>query len=53
MDFHLGDLKFICEDDMTPPTDEQIKRVSVLIQELDKSEQFLMTMKQADALISQ
>ena len=38
---------------MTPPTDEQIKRVSVLIQELDKSEQFLMTMKQADALISQ
>ena len=53
LDFHLGDLKFICEDDMTPPTEEQIKRVSVLIQELDKSEQFLMTMKQADALISQ
>lgn len=53
LDLHMGDLKFVYEDDMTPPTDEQIKRVSVLIQELDKSEQFLMTMKQADALISQ
>ena len=53
LDFHMGDLKFVYEDDMTPPTEEQIKRVSVLIQELDKSEQFLMTMKQADALISQ
>ena len=50
--FHMGDLKFVCEDDMTPPTDEQIKRVSVLIHELNKSEQVLMTMKQADALIS-
>ena len=49
----MGDLKFVYEDDMTPPTEEQIKSVSVLIQELDKSEQFLMTMKQADALISQ
>ena len=38
---------------MTPPTDEQIKRVSVLIHELNKSEQILMTMKQVDALISQ
>lgn len=53
LDFHMGDLKFVYEDDMTPPTEEQIKRVSVLIQELDKSEQFMMTMKQADALISQ
>lgn len=53
LDFHMGDLKFVYEDDMTPPTEEQIKRVSVLIQELDKSEQFLMTMKQADALIRQ
>ena len=52
LDFHMGDLKFVCEDDMTPPTDEQIKRVSVLIHELNKSEQVLMTMKQADALIS-
>ena len=52
LDFHTGDLKFVCEDDMTPPTDEQIKRVSVLIHELNKSEQVLMTMKQADALIS-
>ena len=53
LDFHMGDLKFVYEDDMTPPTEEQIKRVSVLIQEMDKSEQFMMTMKQADALISQ
>lgn len=53
LDLHMGDLKFVYEDDMTPPTEEQIKSVSVLIQELDKSEQFLMTMKQADALISQ
>lgn len=53
LDFHLGDLKFIYEDDMTPPTDEQLKRVSVLTHELNKSEQYLMTMKQADALISQ
>lgn len=53
LDLHMGDLKFVYEDDMTPPTEEQIKRVSVLIQELDKSEQFLMTMKQADALIRQ
>ena len=53
LDFHTGDLKFVYEDDMTPPTDEQIKRVSVLIHELNKSEQVLMTMKQADALISQ
>lgn len=52
LDFHMGDLKFVCEDDMTPPTEEQIKRVSVLIHELNKSEQVLMTMKQADALIS-
>lgn len=52
LDFHMGDLKFVCEDDMTPPTDEQIKRVSVLIHELNKSEHVLMTMKQADALIS-
>ena len=49
----MGDLKFVYEDDMTPPTDEQIKRVSVLIHELNKSEQILMTMKQVDALISQ
>lgn len=53
LDFHTGDLKFVYEDDMTPPTDEQIKRVSVLIHELNKSEQILMTMKQVDALISQ
>ena len=53
LDFHMGDLKFVYEDDMTPPTDEHIKRVSVLIHELNKSEQFLMTMKQADALIRQ
>lgn len=53
LDFHMGDLKFVYEDDMTPPTDEQIKRVSVLIHELNKSEQFMMTMKQADALIRQ
>lgn len=53
LDLHLGDLKFICEDDMTPPMDEQIKRVSVLIHELDKSEQILMTMNETDALICQ
>lgn len=53
LDFHLGDLKFVYEDDMTPPTEEQIKRISVLTKELNKSEQFLMTMKQADTLISQ
>lgn len=52
LDLHMGDLKFVYEDDMTPPTEEQIKSVSVLIHELNKSEQFLMTMKQADALIS-
>lgn len=52
LDFHLGDLKFICEDDMTPPTEEQLKRLSILIQELNKSEQFPMSMSEADALIS-
>ena len=52
LDFHMGDLKFVYEDDMTPPTDEQLKRLSVLTHELNKSEQYLMTMKQADALIS-
>ena len=53
LDFHTGYLKFVYEDDMTPPTYEQIKRVSVPIQELDKSEQILMTMNETDALISQ
>lgn len=53
LDLHLGDLKFICEDDMTPPTEEQLKRLSILIHELDKSEQFPMSMSEADALISQ
>lgn len=53
LDFHLGDLKFICEDDMKPPTDEQLKRLSILIHELNKSEQFPMSMSEADALISQ
>lgn len=53
LDFHLGDLKFICEDDMKPPTDEQLKRLSILIHELDKSEQFPMSMSEADALICQ
>ena len=53
LDFHMGDLKFVYEDDMTPPTDEQLKRLSVLTHELNKSEQYLMTMKQADALIRQ
>ena len=52
LDFHMGDLKFVCEDDMTPPTEEQLKRLSILIHGLNKSEQVLMTMKQADALIS-
>ena len=49
----MGDLKFVYEDDMTPPTDEQIKRVSVLIHELNKSEQLPMSMSEADALIRQ
>lgn len=53
LDFHMGDLKFVCEDDMTPPTEEQLKRLSILIQELNKSEQFPMSMSEADALISQ
>ena len=53
LDFHMGDLKFVYEDDMTPPSEEQIQRISVLTHELNKSEQCLMTMKQADALISQ
>ena len=53
LDFHMGDLKFVYEDDMTPPTDEQIKRVSVLIHELNKSEQLPMSMSEADALIRQ
>ena len=52
LDFHLGDLKFVHEDDMTPPTEEQLKRLSILTNELNKSEHVLMTMKQADALIS-
>ena len=46
LDFHLGDLKFICEDDMTPPTEEQLKRLSILIHELNKSEQFPMSMSE-------
>lgn len=53
LDFHMGDLKFVYEDDMTPPTEEQLKRLSVLTHELNKSEQFLITMKQTDALIRQ
>ena len=53
LDFHMGDLKFVHEDDMTPPTEEQLKRLYVLTHELNKSEQFPMSMSEADALISQ
>ena len=38
---------------MTPPTEEQLKRFSIFIHELNKSEQFPMSMSEADALISQ